>query len=524
MAAADDEFKEVLRKSFQQFADNAIFVVDTSLSKELKYGIKQENGLEKNSALILNLVSQIEKSIQFSKFVLIYSIIFSKKSEAEVKKELQEPQYSKSSSVLMSCLEHYFRNSNFYFDIFEGSLADSNSFFEKLWDLSNKRTIKKTNFHILEDVGFPERCIDFGSFKIQKFSKNELDFFVNNKINKIFYPYSLIDSEDLKDRWFVVTNTEKTLQRVHEWGIIDFNDETFQISRDFPEHTMQLLSLFDWEVVGKFSKKKYELNEIYGLINFSTPWDFSITDDCLKGPLHHRELPELLSEPFFDNLGNEVGSKPAWFFELETSDSERLKKTVIDAQNFLNDIDLKSCGWDFVLLSLGYLAKAFFTKDQFEQLLWHMTVLEILLGEKNGIGASIRRGLSVINDCNTRTKQKEINSKFKELYDLRSDLVHGNPIEKKGKGQAVFFGHIKYSRMLARTAVVWFIENLGIIHAELQKNNIPLECYPDRLDLYYIFDLHLKKIKGVFDIKNFMPILISICEMRKKFRYPTLKD
>lgn len=514
----DDKFKEVLRAAFKQFVDNAILIVDASLSHDQKNRIRHANGFEKNSVLILDIVGQIEKSIQFSKFVLIYSIIFSKKSESEVKKELQEPEFSKSSSVLMSCLKHYFRVSNFYVDLFERSLTDINNFFEKLWACSKKRTIKKITFHILEDVWFPERCIDFGSFKIQKFSKNELDFFVNNKINKVFYRYSEIYSEYLKDRWFVVTNTEKMLQRVHEWGIIDFNDETFQIYRDFPEHTMQLLSLFDWEVMGKFSEKNYELNEIYGLINFSTPWDFSITDDCLRGPLHHRELPELLSEPFFDNLGNEVGSKPAWFFELETSDSERLKKTVIDAQNFLNDIDLKSCGWDFVLLSLGYLAKAFFTKDGFEQLLWHMTVLEILLGEKNGIGASVKRGLCIVNDCNTNAKRKEVNSKFDELYDLRSDLVHGNPMKKKGKEKAVFFGHIKYSRMLARKSLVWFIENLGLIHRELQKNNIPLECYPDRLDLHYLFDLHLKKIKGTFDIQNFMPILISICETRKKYR------
>ena len=90
---------------------------------------------------------------------------------------------------------------------------------------------------------------------------------------------------------------------------------------------------------------------------------------------------------------------------------------------------------------MGYFVKAFFT-DSFEkgleQLLWNITALEALLGEKNDdLTESLARRISTILGT-TKKEKKKIKKQFKELYNFRCALVHGIHFKEE-----IYIGHLR---------------------------------------------------------------------------------
>jgi hypothetical protein len=134
----------------------------------------------------------------------------------------------------------------------------------------------------------------------------------------------------------------------------------------------------------------------------------------------------------------------------------------------LADITTGSKDWRFFETALGYFVKAF-CSEGFEQLLWHITTLEALLGEKGeGLTEKLARRISAILG-NTNQEKKALNRQFKDLYDFRSTLVHGGNFKKQ-----VYVGHLREARSLARKVLLWFLHFLsnfqrGISEGRLQE-------------------------------------------------------
>ena len=435
---------------------------------------------------IRSIVTQLEQSKEFSNLINNYSIAFENKP---IKKNMLSSIGYQSKSIFRNRLKNFFRRSKLYIKFSENIFDNSDIYFEHLWSASNRRKVKTTSFRLIEAVSFPECDVDFGKYKIQKFKKNELDKLIDNQLNQFFYPYAELDTKELQNFWFIVEESYKTYSKIDAWAEID--DESLLISRTFPDKTIQLLSLFEWEDKSLISGNGDD-DKIFGWLKFSVPWSFNISDDIFKNPFRIQELPNLPYLPCFDLQGNEVGTKPEFYFDLETDDLGSLKSIVENAQLFFDSIDLEECKWNFLSRAMGYFAKAFTTEeDNLEELLWHITVLDILLGEKNGIMDNIRRRLGIIYGEKNNNEIKEIRKKFTELYDFRSDLVHG----KDEKQKKIYLGHLKSARILARTTLIWFIDTLAFIHSELNHHSIPLEYYPERDELLFIFDFCIKNFK-----------------------------
>ena len=85
---------------------------------------------------------------------------------------------------------------------------------------------------------------------------------------------------------------------------------------------------------------------------------------------------------------------------------------------YLETLDTR---WPFLKVAIGNLIKAFFT-EELEQLLWHITALEALLGERGrGIRKSIAKRSAAILGT-TKTERKGWKKQFEDLYDLRCAL------------------------------------------------------------------------------------------------------
>jgi hypothetical protein len=83
----------------------------------------------------------------------------------------------------------------------------------------------------------------------------------------------------------------------------------------------------------------------------------------------------------------------------------------------------------------------------------------------------------------TAAERKAISKQFKQLYDLRSDLVHGDEFEKQ-----IWEGHLRDARNLTRRMMVWFLELLASIRNQVPPEEGPAGL-PSREELLLLLDL-----------------------------------
>ena len=141
-------------------------------------------------------------------------------------------------------------------------------------------------------------------------------------------------------------------------------------------------------------------------------------------------------------------------------------------------------------VALGFLAKAFFAEEE-EEFLWHMVTIEALLGEDPERGGLVsvlaKRAATILGDVKKR---------FYELYDLRSNLVHGNA---EHLSQDMFRLDLRDARRLARETTVWFLRFLHQIH----RHTPPMTVRPTRSDLSRLLDMDKdgrSRLKALLDI------------------------
>ena len=98
-----------------------------------------------------------------------------------------------------------------------------------------------------------------------------------------------------------------------------------------------------------------------------------------------------------------------------------------------------------------------------------MTAVDALLGEKGrGTGDRLSTRLG-------KMLGKEQNAMFRVLYEIRSDLVHGNEFKHK-----VLLHHLGAARESARLAALWMLRYLAAVAVGARRSNCPV---PDRTEL-----------------------------------------
>ena len=117
-----------------------------------------------------------------------------------------------------------------------------------------------------------------------------------------------------------------------------------------------------------------------------------------------------------------------------------------------------------------------------EELLWHVTVLEALLGDEgSGVTKRLAPRLCMILAGNHEERQI-IKKRFDELYAFRCDLVHGRA--RKGKP---YIGHLRMGRALARDSFLWVLHFLHHVRGEFQKGRGDKRL-PDRKTILALLD------------------------------------
>jgi len=445
---------------------------------------------------IRELVDQLESEDTFHKLVLetcsSFSGDFHKQSEIAFKETVK----------------NFFRRSNYYIDIYDGKNLNDDTFFQNFQDAFNKRTTEITYLALMEFVQFSEKCMDFKTFQIRKFKKSELEETFQNMINRIFYPYALIDIAQLEHHWFIYVKETCKAERL---GYLNINFKDFYHVRmeytQFPkciESVLKVITLFDWQADcwRNYSEQRYNIQKRdleEGWLGFNIPVILKLNDSLLNTPKWPPHIP-LLTIPKTDpQTDEEIGVEPAeTYIYLDKKETKSFIVFINNIEEPMQNIDIQKNNWQFIEVALGYLVKAFFA-ERLDQLLCHITVLEALLGDKErGFTRRIANRIASILGA-TYNEKKTIKKQFDKLYDIRCDLVHGKQLSRD-----VYIGHLSNARNLSRKTILWFLNLLNHIQKNLLVNHISRNI-PSRENILSVLDLDQNNRSKVHQLIENLP-------------------
>lgn len=469
-----DRIKNKLAISFVSYVDYATKMLTRSSSRSGTAKLRIAHIAP--HVLLKTHVDSLEDSKEFRRLVSDYREFVGGHQPKDSYSDDIEFEFAKWTS----CLPEFFRRSQFYLKAFKGDEVSAQSYFDLLLNLTPKRSVKITRLWMCA-ARFPQETIDLGSLQIRKYTRRQLDTLLGNEINQIFYPDAAVNSKILSKYWFV--KEEITVAREGlPHGVRIFEERTGTsiqpsredrpelepLEREFPPTVLQFLALGDW--TGNEPEDRREF--------FSIPCEMQVDDDVLAAP---GPVPYVARST---ELEGHLSFEPEFWVRLSKSQVAELRLRVEIARKVLDEVDLEKYDWQFVRIALGYLAKAFLTKYELDQLLWYLVVLESLFGEEGrDVGATLRNRLAKAIGA-TEAERKTLRGRFGELYDFRSTLVHGKSYSRKAQ-----VAHLAQARDLARQSVLWFLKSIAQVHSELLRQNVSPEKFPRRRELLEVLDL-----------------------------------
>ena len=385
----------------------------------------------------------------------------------------------------------FFRRTGFYTDTFFKDLGRPCDLAKRYEEAFQRRHVETTYLAPMEFVKFAKQELKFPGFEIRKFDRDELDAIVGNDVNRVFFPNAVLNEralDALQEYWFIVAKAQEAVRRLG-W-LSGISKEAIglvsQKYTDFPpaiERALERLVLFNWleEPQKEGDKSKREQQRVrwpYGLpFGFNIPFVLCVDDNDLNIPRSVPVQPTLVS---YTTIGGDpyTGEEYEGHFDVFNLNESRVatfEQCIMRADECLGHLRLETDNtrWPFLKVAIDNLIKAFFA-DGLEQLLWHITALEALLGEPGpGVTASLARRSAAILST-TEKERNECRKNFRELYDLRSALVHGHQFKEDVHRERLF-----ETRMMVLRVTIWFVHYLGKIAARINegswKNKVPTQ-------------------------------------------------
>lgn len=364
-------------------------------------------------------------------------------------------------------VKNFFRRSGFYSGAYKGEALESKELVRAYLNAFKRREIERTYPAPIEYVSFDTDKLEFASFEIRRFSAAEIDSMFQNDINRVFFERAVADARLLDDHWLL-----RVVERI---PVIDPlstplpGPEVMLQYTPFPaafETVLQQLALYDWRC---WDLELYSDDEPgKGWLQPKVPFVLVLDDDVLSIPRSIPDLSCLETEPDTIHIdGDEIDiDRPARGMEMTAEDEASFKEFMIGIGPLLETVRRNSSTWTFLELALQFFVKAFLTEGP-EQLLWHVTTLEALFGQK-GSGVT-KRLAGRIGAVLGRDGDEEdsVAKRFEDLYRFRCDLVHGNP------PKSMFRRHLREARELARRTSLWFLHYANHFLGELADGDLP---------------------------------------------------
>ena len=382
-------------------------------------------------------------------------------------------------------LHAFFRNSGCYKSIIDNKDINVEALVKLYQDSISKSDEKITYYLPIQylKIKAPEDCVDFGMFKIKKYTKEELDEEFMNSTNRLFYPQNEIDTKIL--RWYWILSVSSTV-KYDPWWQVEYEDSSSIISNktNYPkpvEEALRILTLFRWESI---SFKESEGDDI-SWSEFDFPFIIKITDNIFQNPHHNPNYLDLDTEPIFDDNGKFIEMAPSYHpMSIYEDEVEEFREFIMKAIVLYNKIKGNLDSMEFLEVAFDFFLKAFMNKG-FEQLLWHITTIEALLGESTDLlTRTLSRRVAIVLGSD-KTSRIEIFEEFKKLYIFRSSLVHGKPIPNK-PDKSLKETNLNKAREYARQLILWVMEyvnaNKNIKSSDMKKEMLyDIDLMPEKI-------------------------------------------
>ena len=410
-----------------------------------------------------------------------------------------KPQYTNDSSIAERGKEigHFFRRSRCYTSLYSGKDIDTETTFRDLITEFRKKEFQVRRLIPLSQVGFSEEQIQFKGFEIRRFSPEELNEIVQNDVMEVFYDWITIDVSEIEGYWFIDLVRLETSRP--GWRTVSVDDLDFiaPVREEFgalPKEIASVLEpliLYDWDSID--TSGSYSPTRCFGL---DIPFVLEIADDLLHPPRNTPEIPAFHVGPMVEK-GEEVFA-PDYRIFFDDADSDSLQSFVTHTYSILTRLREAARGeWHFLEVALLFLNRVFFTEG-LEQLLWHITAMEALLGEKKeGLASLLRRRLASVLG-RTEQERKQVEESFKHLYNLRSRLVHG---DRRLLNQKTMNADLREARNLARRTLVWFLRYLEHVLEATRDGT----ARPSRKELLSVLDSQDRNTERVERLLAILP-------------------
>ena len=441
-----------------ELAEYVVKIEATLVSRSDKHISRDRELIPKEVGVLSGLVEDLECTAEFQSLVRETARSFSGK-----------PNKTSFLDLWSENVKAFFRRSGFYLSTYRQRLIDLDDLVANYTNaFSNKKTIVRYLVP-LEFVQFDQNEFEFDSFRVCRLDRDELRSSLRNETNRVFYPYAYGDTAILGEIWFLEVSETVEAWEPGSGGPAGLRGAELAVkATDFHstvEYALKHLALFDWGTyqapfgVTQPSKLIPKLDT--GWDRFHVPFIITIHENELWAPNALPDLTKLSTEPDHNWEGEEIGEKAVVSIFVEGDQFKPTIERIVDLMT--TSESERSNEWLFLDTALSYIAKAFFA-DGLDQLLWHFVAIESLLGDRD---SSLTKRLAkrvafvVADDNQSRSRIRRLITSPEGLYQLRSDLVHGNSelVQKK-----VYLGHLREARELARKSVLWFLETLSNIH------------------------------------------------------------
>jgi len=413
--------------------------------------------------ILLRAVEQAEKAQEFQNLVREAAAVYYPEGLAKG-----------SLSTLSRQSGEFFRLSGIYCELFDGQPVQANEQLARFRASLEAQTRTITYYAPIEWVYFSKEPIRLGEYEIRFLKTAEMEAIFSNRIRRIFYPWARVSVAELDGYWFLIAKETipvdppgKSFFRI---PAVDPHRPRFSTPID---RALSLLALGDWttrapapdgkpqNTTANLDTPKWPLPEL-------VPFVISVSTNCLEWPRRAPDTSVLIRIEDIDAQTGETFERPNFQVHWHAAKAYEFEQLLATALRDLDRIRPHEQHWAFMGVALRFLGKAF-TSEGIESLLWNMTAVDALLGEK-GRGTKDRLSARV-----GKMLGEEQKARFKMLYEIRSDLVHGNEFKNK-----VLLDHLGTAREFARLAALWMLRYLSAVAESTQQFNCPI---PDRTKL-----------------------------------------
>jgi hypothetical protein len=346
-------------------------------------------------------------------------------------------------------LDHLFRRSGFYNDVYEGREVDV----EKLYNtLLKSFTTRKFNFTYLiplKRIDFESANMKFGDYEIRKYSEEEIREITRPDINEVFYPECNLPVKCLKNYWYLVSEFSYTIEDDMDHFLFH-SDHFLSKYKKNPSNTNNAfvtIALYPWP------------NEEISIFNI--PFAIEINDNLTDWPLP-LTIPDSMMSSIWGRRAADKEEINETDIHLDENDSRIFCDHLNNVLALIGNLRDSDENIKYIHVALEFFMKAWFTDGYDERFLWFITTIESLIGEKGGVTENTARRIALILGSSA-SERIQIRSEFKKIYNVRSEIIHGKKYPDDNLNDLIY-----QARSIARNLLMWHLHLVDYTKREMK--------------------------------------------------------